>query len=160
MCRHGKGEQRQHVVASHAGRSAVRGGALCTSSKPAAIPCRARLVLGKKLPSPPLAKSINPLLRHEVEGVHRLGSLGAWLYFIKLAVGASPDDQRTGYVHEVVNVQETHQCGSHDVASSPARHPFTVATVLSVGAICQLPASQRATAGPRISVFCANGPRI
>eukprot|EP00964_Phaeocystis_antarctica_P016629 scaffold9155_cov21-Phaeocystis_antarctica.AAC.1 len=54
MCRHGKGEQRQHVVASHAGRSAVRGGALCTSSKPAAIPCRARLVLGKILPPPPL----------------------------------------------------------------------------------------------------------
>ena len=32
------------------------------------------------------------------------------------AVGASADDQRTGYVHEVVIVQ-THQWGSHDVVT-------------------------------------------
>ena len=32
-----------------------------------------------------------------------------------LAVGASTNDQRTGYVHEVVNVP-THQWQSHDVA--------------------------------------------
>ena len=38
------------------------------------------------------AKSINPLLRHEVEGVHRLGSCG---YQTGL-FGASADDQRTG----------------------------------------------------------------
>ena len=38
------------------------------------------------------AKSINPLLRHEVEGVHRLGSLG---YQTGL-FGASPDNQRKG----------------------------------------------------------------
>ena len=38
------------------------------------------------------AKSVNPLLRHEVEGVHRLGSLG---YQTGL-FGASPDNQRKG----------------------------------------------------------------
>ena len=44
------------------------------------------------------AKRINPLLRHAVEGVHRLGSLG---YQTGL-FGASADDQRTGYVHDPV----------------------------------------------------------
>ena len=48
------------------------------------------------------AKSINPLLRHEVEAVHRLGSLG---YQTGL-VGASADDQRTGYVHDPVPTDE------------------------------------------------------
>ena len=48
------------------------------------------------------AKSINPLLRHEVEGVHRLGNLG---YQTGL-FGASADDQRTGYVHDPVPTDE------------------------------------------------------
>ena len=38
---------------------------------------------------------------HEVEGVRRLGSLG---YQTGWAVGASTDDQRTGYAHEVASV--------------------------------------------------------
>ena len=47
------------------------------------------------------SKRIDPLLRHEVEGVRRLGSLG---YQTGWAVGASTDDQRTGYAHEVAIV--------------------------------------------------------
>ena len=69
------------------------------------------------------AKSINPLLRHEVEGVHRLGSRG---YQTGL-FGASADDQRTGYVHNPVPTDE--------VAAECHR--------------CQNPVHLRSRAGPR-----------
>ena len=55
------------------------------------------------------AKSINPLLRHEVEAVHRLGSLG---YQTGL-VGASADDH--GRATCTKSLMSTHGTECHDV---------------------------------------------